>query len=65
MWYRDKSSELSADETLAALVYGINGLIPKLKGRAAKAAARKAKDLLNTTRNLLTEGIAQGVEDRV
>ena len=65
MWYRSKQTELTADEALAALVYGVNGLIPKLKGRSAKATARKAKELLVMTRNLLSEGIAQGTEDRV
>jgi hypothetical protein len=64
MWYRDKQTELTADEALAALVYGVNGLIPKLKGRAAIKTARKAKELLNMTRNLLKEGIAEGIEDR-
>jgi hypothetical protein len=64
MWYRDKQTELTADEALAALVYGVNGLIPKLKGRAAIRAAKKAKELLNMTRNLLSEGIAEGIEDR-
>jgi hypothetical protein len=64
MWYRDKQTELTADEALSALVYGVNGLIPKLKGRAAIRAAKKAKELLNMTRNLLSEGIAEGIEDR-
>jgi hypothetical protein len=64
VYRNDKSRELTASEALSGLMYGINGLIPKLKGKSAQRTARKAKELLVMTRNLLSEGIAEGVEDR-
>jgi hypothetical protein len=64
VYRNDKSRELTASETLSGLMFGINGLIPKLKGKSARGTAKKAKELLILTRNLLSEGIAQGTEDR-
>lgn len=64
VYRNDKCRELTASETLSGLMFGINGLIPKLKGKAAKQTARKAKELIIMTRSLLSEGIAEGVEDR-
>lgn len=64
VYRNDKSRELTASEALSGLMFGINGLIPKLKGKATKQTARKAKELIIMTRNLLSEGIAEGVEDR-
>lgn len=61
----DKYRELTASETIGGLLYGVNGLIPKLKGKSAKRTAKKVRELLVITRNLLSEGIREGIEDRV
>ena len=64
VYRNDKSRELTASETLSGLLYGINGLLPKLKGKDTKRTANKAKELLIMTRNLLSEGIREGIEAR-
>jgi hypothetical protein len=60
----EKPRELSASETVGGLLYGINGLIPKVNRKYTQRKIAQARNLLLEVQKMLSQGIADGVETR-
>ncbi len=60
----EKERKLSAPDALRGVLYGINGLIPKVNRTYTKRKIAQARNILLQVENLLSEGIANGSETR-
>jgi hypothetical protein len=60
----DKSRELTAQEAVRALLYGVDGLITKVSDAGTRASIRRVRTILLGVKSSITEGIKEGTEVR-
>ena len=60
----DKNRELTAQEAVRALLYGVDGLITKVSDAGTRASIRRVRTILLGVKSSITEGIKEGTEVR-